>query len=76
MKKLKNFSHENNGALGRTRTGTPQAARILSPLCLPIPPRGHIVSNCIKLFVYNAFATNYKIKKSIFLMLCEVQGYI
>ena len=30
-----------NGALGQTRTGTPQAARILSPLCLPISPRGH-----------------------------------
>ena len=29
------------GALGQTRTGTPQAARILSPLCLPISPRGH-----------------------------------
>ena len=30
-----------DGALGQTRTGTPQAARILSPLCLPISPRGH-----------------------------------
>ena len=28
------------GALGRTRTGTPKWARILSPLCLPISPRG------------------------------------
>ena len=31
-----------SGALGQTRTGTPQAARILSPLCLPISPRGHL----------------------------------
>ncbi len=31
-----------NGALGQTRTGTPKKARILSPLCLPISPRGHI----------------------------------
>ena len=30
-----------NGALGQTRTGTPKRARILSPLCLPISPRGH-----------------------------------
>ena len=29
------------GALGQTRTGTPKRARILSPLCLPISPRGH-----------------------------------
>ena len=28
------------GAFGQTRTGTPQPARILSPLCLPISPRG------------------------------------
>ena len=31
------------GALGQTRTGTPKRARILSPLCLPISPRGHVV---------------------------------
>ena len=31
-----------NGALGQTRTGTPKRARILSPLCLPISPRGHV----------------------------------
>ena len=31
------------GALGQTRTGTPKRARILSPLCLPISPRGHSV---------------------------------
>ena len=30
-----------SGALGQTRTGTPKKARILSPLCLPISPRGH-----------------------------------
>ena len=30
------------GALGQTRTGTPKRARILSPLCLPISPRGHL----------------------------------
>ena len=30
-----------SGALGQTRTGTPKRARILSPLCLPISPRGH-----------------------------------
>ena len=30
-----------SGALGQTRTGTPKSARILSPLCLPISPRGH-----------------------------------
>ena len=29
-----------SGALGQTRTGTPKRARILSPLCLPISPRG------------------------------------
>ena len=33
----------NFGALGQTRTGTPKRARILSPLCLPISPRGHVV---------------------------------
>ena len=32
-----------DGALGQTRTGTPKRARILSPLCLPISPRGHVV---------------------------------
>ena len=32
-----------SGALGQTRTGTPKRARILSPLCLPISPRGHVV---------------------------------
>ena len=31
-----------SGALGQTRTGTPKRARILSPLCLPISPRGHL----------------------------------
>ena len=35
------------GALGQTRTGTPKWARILSPLCLPISPRGHISVNII-----------------------------
>ncbi len=29
-----------NGARGRTRTGTTYGRGILSPLCLPIPPRG------------------------------------
>ena len=33
------------GALGQTRTGTPKRARILSPLCLPISPRGHLFIN-------------------------------
>ena len=33
-----------SGALGQTRTGTPKRARILSPLCLPISPRGHVVN--------------------------------
>ena len=39
---IKNYYWFNHisGALGQTRTGTPQAARILSPLCLPISPRG------------------------------------
>jgi hypothetical protein len=34
-----------DGALGRTRTGTPRRARILNPLCLPIPPRGHLLNS-------------------------------
>ena len=43
-----NFSYffylfKNDGALGQTRTGTPKRARILSPLCLPISPRGHVL---------------------------------
>ena len=37
------FIHNSFGALGQTRTGTPKRARILSPLCLPISPRGHVV---------------------------------
>ena len=37
------FHFKNFGALGQTRTGTPIRARILSPLCLPISPRGHFV---------------------------------
>ena len=36
-----------NGALGQTRTGTPKKARILSPLCLPISPRGHFDLSCL-----------------------------
>ena len=43
---LKMIPHKffiSNGALGQTRTGTPKRARILSPLCLPISPRGHVV---------------------------------
>ena len=42
IKKLNKFYLAFIGALGQTRTGTPQAARILSPLCLPISPRGHL----------------------------------
>ena len=33
-----------SGALGQTRTGAPKRARILSPLCLPISSRGHVIS--------------------------------
>ena len=41
--KLNILCLSSNGALGQTRTGTPKRARILSPLCLPISPRGHVV---------------------------------
>ena len=45
-----------NGALGQTRTGTPQAAKILSPLCLPISPWGfpdfHYSINIYSYFYY------------------------
>ena len=52
---LKKFT---SGALGQTRTGTPKRARILSPLCLPISPRGHILSSFCVLYltlIYNLF---------------------
>ena len=41
-KMIKISYHLFSGALGQTRTGTPKRARILSPLCLPISPRGHL----------------------------------
>ena len=41
-----------NGALGQTRTGTPKKARILSPLCLPISPRGHSSFSCLYLYKF------------------------
>ena len=48
------------GALGQTRTGTPKRARILSPLCLPISPRGHIsLSKSFILLYYNLYFIKY-----------------
>ena len=48
----------NYGALGQTRTGTPNWARILSPLCLPISPRGQYVSLKQPFLIYNSNKVN------------------
>ena len=49
------------GALGQTRTGTPKRARILSPLCLPISPRGHSVLSLL----YLSFINTQQPKRSL-----------
>ena len=51
------------GALGQTRTGTPKRARILSPLCLPISPRGLCSSLKKPFLIYNTTKVNYIIDK-------------
>ena len=47
----------------QTRTGTPKRARILSPLCLPISPRGHVALLLLLLVYYTSFK---EVKKIIF----------
>ena len=55
-----------SGALGQTRTGTPKRARILSPLCLPISPRGHVVIFIVSILIHKSFK---EVKKNYFLSL-------
>ena len=58
-----------SGALGQTRTGTPKRARILSPLCLPISPRGHVVIFVVivNILIHKCFK---EVKKKLIISLC------
>ena len=63
------FYYHANGALGQTRTGTPKRARILSPLCLPISPRG-LLSISVDLSLFIPSVAQKTQQKYIFISLC------
>ena len=65
------FNNHNIGALGQTRTGTPKWARILSPLCLPISPRGHsLIIICLS-YLLQVVAEKTQSKKYFSLSMCQ-----